>query len=563
MLPFVKAIVERATPEWKKTKQALQKRLTNSVNGAISAHHVFVVNWCHQDVHPLVDGHEGIGTVELGFSSIPRKFGSHNKSKSLNEIDVLLEDSHFAVLGDPGAGKTTTLRRLATMVSANGEFSDHDQFRFVVLVVCRSVQWSANRDLYDVLGDIIGVTEKLARDLDNPELAIRTLLNNGALVVIDGLDEVPESQRSQLEQDIITLGMHLDKGKIIVSCRSGAYETRLTGFKTAEILPLSDAQIREIVTEFLGNEAPGFFAALLRPDHPSRDLANRPLFLGQLVNIYQRRAKIPDRPIDLYDAIVHLVLEKWDLSRDVKRQSRYANFTVDDKKRFLAELALHLIANDMIRFSRVDLVEAYGTLAEQYGLPRADAMAVVKEIESHTGLIVDSGDGFEFSHLSLQEFLAADALLRGPRTNFIDWWERFAEEAAIALALASDANGVLGELVEQLTPHVEARPLQVFLHRLGQEQPRFKRDKRLGDRILYLLFKAHTKNVITGERLAGSGAIKGSVLDALRDHRLKKTGSDVMISDFASVKAASVINVDREVLRAVVGNETMRELLGN
>jgi hypothetical protein len=560
LLPVVKSLVEKATPQWKKDRLALRRRIIESVSRSIPEHHTFVVEWC-QEMHLLLAGRVDAGTVELAFRSIPRRLGV--AGGSVAEIDLLLDERHVVVLGDPGAGKTTTLRRLASFVSAGGEFCAEDQFRFVVLIVCREQRWPVDRSLYDILGDCVGVTTRLVKDADNPHSIIREILNGGALIVIDGLDEVPAGRRIELEHDIVSLGRHLHNAKVVVSCRSGAYQSHLEGFRPAEIVPLTDVQIREVVKEFLGEDAPQFYEAILRPDHPARGLANRPLFLVQMVNIFRRRGNIPSRPVDLYDAIVRLVLEDWDARRNVKRTSEYANFSVEDKRRFLADLAFDLLGKDLIRFGTADLVESYRIVADRYHLPSADARKVVNEIESHTGLVVDSGDSYEFSHLSLQEYLAADAMVRGSRSAIHGWCQAYPEVAAVATGLSSTPNDWFADLVDELTFETgDARSLRTFLHRLALEQPRFTRSAELGDKILICLSRCRTVDEPLGTRFGTIPSVRGSVADAMSLAQLTSSGGYALIIRDATDEADVYnLKLSIDVLRYVIGKERLWELL--
>ncbi len=288
-------------------------------------------------------------TIELSFKTIPRRVGVGGVE--LNEVDILTTEAHVAVLGDPGAGKTTTLRRLAGWVALEPPAGSGDDWQYVVLIVCRDEAWTPDKDgLYRLLGEKIGVTGKLFADLDNPESRIREALDVGALL-IDGLDEVPARLRDDVERAIVNLGRHLRRAKIVVSCRSGDYVTPLPGFQTAEIRPLTIEQIRRVVDNVLTcDEAAAFYEALNDGRHPAADLANRPLFLMYTLAIFKRRGTIPDRPIDLYEAITRLVIQEWDEQRGVRRASRYAEFGVDDKRRFLADLAHELIRRNRLRF---------------------------------------------------------------------------------------------------------------------------------------------------------------------------------------------------------------------
>jgi hypothetical protein len=142
---------------------------------------------------------------------------------------------------------------------------------------------------------------------------------------------------------------------------------------------------------------------------------------------------------------------------------------------------------------------------------------VAKELESHTGLLVQVGAVFyEFSHLALQEYLAADALVRGPAASRADWWKTFPAVAAVSVAMSSDPNRWLHELIEAMPLNLDdIRPLQVFLDRLGQERPRFVRSADLGGDLFHLVERGHINDAAMVARLGGMPAVRDSVADAL------------------------------------------------
>ena len=88
------------------------------------------------------------------------------------------------------------------------------------------------------------------------------------------------------------LGRHLQRAKIIVSCRSADYVTSLDGFDTAEIQPLGPADIQLLIAGLLGHDDAEQFYRALQASSAS-DLAERPLFLIYLAALYKRRGKLP------------------------------------------------------------------------------------------------------------------------------------------------------------------------------------------------------------------------------------------------------------------------------
>lgn len=560
LISILPALIDRAQPEWKKAQQALGRRFKDEVARAIADHHGYVVSWC-QEAHVtfLAAVAPDASTVDLAFRAVPRRLGV--MGRELDELDVLLGPAHVAVLGDVGAGKTTTLRRLAQHVALEGPSGAEEDWNYVVVIVCREERWD-EVELYDVLGRIVGVTGKLRDELDNPDSRIRHVLDIGALVIIDGLDEVPPRHRSNLERDVTQLGRHLQRGKIIVSCRSADYVAALPGFDTAEIQPLSREQIRRLVDQLLGSDdAAAFHQALagLR----AAELANRPLFLTYMAAIYRRRGTIPDRPIDLYEAITRLVIQEWDEQRGVRRSSKWAEFGIDDKRRFLADLAYELTRREIFRFDEQVLADLYGQLADRYQLPKGEARLVAKELESHTGLLTEIGGEYEFSHLSLQEYLAADAMVRGPASARSEWWSTYPAVAAMAVAMSSDANTWLRDLLTQMPINLDdPRPLAAFLDRLGQERPRFVRSEQLGRDLLALVQRARIADAESVSRLRENKPVRDSVADALSTfNSIKVGGNDTRAARYEgrSRTPQEVISIPTPVIEALVGAERLRQ----
>lgn len=498
-------------------------------------------------------------TIELAFTSIPRKLGS--RGAHLDELDVLFGDRHTALLGDPGAGKTTTLRRLANVVALADQQRSGDQFRFVVLLVCREEDWS-DSTLLQHLRDKVGITPKIASELDDPDARLRAVLDSGALVVVDGLDEVAAAARDGIERALVSLGRHLTNAKIIVSCRTGDY-TPLEQFDTAEILPLTVEQIRRASIALLGPSDGALFVEQLESssDNPSLALVDRPLFLGFTAMIFKARGTVPDRPVELYDAITRLVIQDWDEHRSVQRPSRYAGFTVDDKRRFLSDLALELLLKQRQQFTHAELLTAYGEIHERYDLPASQAVRVARELESHTGLIQEVGQHFEFSHLSLQEYLAADSFNRaGARTR--ELWTEVPAVAAVAVALASSANDWFNDLVDLLPKEIQDnRPIHTFLSRLALEQPRFVESHALGDRLLRLLWRAHIDDWQGSRTLAGTAMAK-SVKAAINDFDTYSwQGDQIIMSKLdTSRRPAEGVAVNVGILRTLLGEQAMHDM---
>lgn len=143
--------------------------------------------------------------------------------------------------------------------------------------------------------------------------------------------------------------------------------------------------------------------------------------------------------------------------------------------RFLAALSHHLLLETRsVSFSRFGLEHAYVQLSVQFQLPELQAEQVVEEIVSHTGLIVPARFGqYEFSHLSLQEYLCAHHIVRDPLTaNLRRYLVSYPAPLAIPTTMAANPSSFFAGLV-LAEGFAEGTSWDIYFQRLAYERPRF------------------------------------------------------------------------------------------
>jgi hypothetical protein len=311
------------------------------------------------------------------------------------------------------------------------------------------------------------------------------------LILLDGLDEVSHKQRrDSIIAGVRRLAIQLEETQILLTARTGEFTYHIEKMTAYEIAPLSPAQIEQFALGWLGPANAKRFLEQVQ-NSPFADTAIKPLTLAHLCAIFERVHKIPEKPKSVYKKIVSLLLEDWDQQRSVQRVSAYSDFEVDRKADFLSDLAHSLTtSNKTSTFTTDDLKESYKQISVNYGLHLSEAQAVVNELETHTGLIVQSGaDFFEFSHKSLQEYLTAVFIvgLPGIPANMIEL-QIMPHELAIATALSSRPSKYFHSLVIshfskiQLSFHF----VRTFINRMLIERPDFELSDEVGLAILCL-----------------------------------------------------------------------------
>jgi NACHT domain-containing protein len=443
---------------------------------------------------------------------------SVEEESALIPLDKIITDSsdnHLIILGQPGAGKTTSMKYICNQLLGDGanlkEVAD-----FPILIRLRELNTRAsssdpnsrfadNDVLVSKLQEIFGIHIEYPKELSGDEyMSQRRVIRDRVvleyvdslqvLLILDGFDEiVSRSRRNAVIAELRIFAHQLENSRIIMTARTGEFNYHIESMDQFEISPLSNAQIFSFASRWLGKEDGQRLLSQIS-DSPFKDTAIRPLTMAHLCAIYERAKKIPDKPKTVYRKVVSLLLNEWDEQRSIQRESAYASFDVDRKFEFLCHLAFSLTTSlKGSTFSKDDLVRAYHRLHSNFGLPSSDAYKVANELESHTGLFVQAGyESFEFSHKSLQEYLTAEFIVRLPSIPISSkTLGIMPNELAIATAISSRPSEYFAQLVfERFNDSVFTFPfVRAFISRLLLERPDFDYTPRVGAALLGLYSK--------------------------------------------------------------------------
>jgi predicted NACHT family NTPase len=331
------------------------------------------------------------------------------------------------VLGKPGAGKTTFLQYLAIHCN-QGDFQAH---RVPVFIRLKTFAEDALDENNFSLLDYIN-QEFYRYGISQQEVEI--LLNQGRiLILLDGLDEVPEVASDEIIKQIRKVSEQHYKNQLIITCRIAAQEYRFRGFTEVEIADFKPEQIETFVNKWFVavarnsqeeglKKASLFLEQMELPgNQPIKELAATPVLLNLTCLVFQAKADFPAKRSDLYKQGLDLLLIRWDESRGIRRDEVYRNLSLPHKLQLLSQLAAisfeqgdYFFEESTIQQLITDYLRTLLNAQADSAALELDSGAVLKSIEAQHGLLVERARRiYSFSHLTFQEYLTARAIVTG------------------------------------------------------------------------------------------------------------------------------------------------------
>jgi hypothetical protein len=238
---------------------------------------------------------------------------------------------------------------------------------------------------------------------------------------LDGFDEVNNEERRAKILDLARQGVAQNANRqIIVTSRDYVADPCLSWLPRIKLSGLEPSQILQLAEQWLdGIEPASAFVRQLEKMPSLLGLARTPLLATVTVLVFKRTGRIPPDRTRLYEAFVDLLCGGWDHAKGIVRGSE---FGLTPKKSVLG-----ILAHNVHRRGRTQFMSALISNCARQVLPNQSARTYErfwKELLVD-GIITQTGDAFQFRHLSFQEYCAARHVISDPReaTRFGGLWK--------------------------------------------------------------------------------------------------------------------------------------------
>ncbi|MFC1763595.1 NACHT domain-containing protein, partial [Planctomycetota bacterium] len=381
------------------------------------------------------------------------------QKRPVSALAAFAGHQRMLLLGRPGSGKSTFAKKIISAYAGReiGKKSQLiDDLETGLLPVWITLRNLMSR-IQDTAGDLDGkglvskvagfLEEQLKKDGDEGFWGtMQTVLISGeALLVFDGLDEVPEKTRKCVRQMVVAVVQAWQPKRILMTCRVRSYQknTVFKDFKTFTLADLVKEQIDSFCKAWYealyqkqqvqGEDKSGRANDLMHVIDDSKDLrelAGNPMLLTTMAVIHQKETRLPTERVKLYKMAVDVLLRRWQSHRNQPgfEPSKELVGILNNDERLLRTMEMlayetHKAAGKDKKQADLERWEALKLLAKKMYLGSAGlAEEFLDYVDQRSGLFIGLGGGsdendnpssYVFPHRTFQEYLAGCYMITG------------------------------------------------------------------------------------------------------------------------------------------------------
>ncbi|MFI0774142.1 NACHT domain-containing protein [Streptomyces sp. NPDC021212] len=268
----------------------------------------------------------------------------------------------------------------------------------------------------------------------------RVLSSGRGLILIDGIDEVPEGEREEARRWLQDLLAAYPKNRWLITSRPSAVREEWLAneeFIELDMAPMSRDNVASFVKRWHKAAGVGdqYASELLREVQAKQALgrlAANPLMCALICALHQdRRGYLPDGRKELYDAALSMLLSRRDRERGVYKPGMI-RIGEAHHIQLIQKLAYWMIRNGRVEMGRADAIDLLSQSLP--AIPQVAEQGAPEEIYRHllirSGLLREPSVGtMDFIHRTFQDYLGAKAAVEGLDFDFLianahlDQWE--------------------------------------------------------------------------------------------------------------------------------------------
>ncbi|WP_370969437.1 NACHT domain-containing NTPase [Amycolatopsis sp. cg9] len=328
---------------------------------------------------------------------------------------VLPQTRRIFLRGEAGSGKTTMLQWLAVQCAGRRlrgveNWDEVEPFLIRLRRFSRS-ELPAPEQFLDEVG------RHIADEM--PKGWVHRRLRRGqAVVLVDGIDELPEERRPEVRDWLTDLVSAFPRARYVVTTRPAAVDPdwlAAKDFTAVRLQPMTPRDVRTFVTRWHSampgealDERRDALIAAIGTRSALRRLAENPLLCALLCALnHEGNGRLPDNRMELYDVALRMLLDSRDIERRIEPDLR---LSLTEKLVLLRHLAYWLVRNGHSDIPVADAVARLGAKLAVMGQIDASPNQAFRHLLDRGGVLREPVPGrIDFVHRTFAEYLAAKA----------------------------------------------------------------------------------------------------------------------------------------------------------
>ncbi|WP_051970212.1 tetratricopeptide repeat protein [Kitasatospora azatica] len=389
----------------------------------------------------LGTGYLSLQAVQLSRSTIvPGSADAVLGAERRGRVEGMLKDRRRVLLrGQAGSGKTTLLQWLAVNAVSGTLVGELAELNHRVPFLLRLRTMFQLDNLRPRPADFLTMDHSPVADSQPPGWAERVFAAGRAILLVDGLDEIPQEQREAAGEWLAELlDLHEHCFTLVTVRPSGvpAHWLRHLRFEELLLCPMDEWDRNRflerwhqaaLATEEAAADDPSpaelvvldrrfreLKDALRRALKQSPDLAeltDSPLLCAMICALHREwEGGLPERKMDVYESALEMLLHRRDKDRQITAVTEGRPLGREEQLAPLQRMASWLVLNGQHEGGHADALRQIRQVLPSLSAGHSDfdAERLLRHLVERTGLLTESSmETFEFVHRTFQDYLAA------------------------------------------------------------------------------------------------------------------------------------------------------------
>lgn len=315
---------------------------------------------------------------------------------------LINEKKDLLVVDTAGMGKSTVLKYM---------FLNAVELNVGIPIFIELRKLNKSKTIFEF---ILNQLNTLTKDV-NKSLVNRLLEAGEFVFFLDGFDEIQDSERAAVTNDIMEFKRIANKNKFILSSRDQVSLNALSGFFRVTIKPLTIAEAHALISKYSENSDLGksLIQNLDKKENKSiHEFLKNPLLVSLLFKAYEYKHSIPLKKHVFYRQVFESLFENHDLSKDggELNRNKLCGLDIHSFEKVICALGFVSLEAKAIEYTKEALLRILDKVQKLTPTIKIKPYELIEDLVSRVPLFILDGTSYRWSHKSIQEYFAAQYL---------------------------------------------------------------------------------------------------------------------------------------------------------